>query len=102
MIFPQQFVLLVNALRRNSAEELAALSGGEYFSFSSRRNFEEKLAAISNQIHNYYLLSFQPPPGPIMKFHSLRVTVPDYPKAVIQTRKSYWSGIYDAPPGNPQ
>jgi len=30
-----------------------------------------------------------------MSLHSLRVRVNDYPDAVIQTRKSYWSGILE-------
>ena len=31
-----------------------------------------------------------------MSLHRLRVRVEGYPNAVIQTRKSYWSGIPEA------
>jgi len=90
---PPQLMPIVNALRRNSASELASLSGGEHMSFASQRDFEESLERISNQIHNYYLLSFKAPATSTLGYHSLRVRVPEFPQAAIQTRKSYWSGI---------
>jgi VWFA-related protein len=94
---PVELVLAINALRRNSASELATLSGGEYMSFTSQKSFEDNLQRISNHIHNYYLLSFKPPGTPAFGLHSLRVRIPDYPDAVIQTRRNYWSGILEAP-----
>ena len=90
---PPQLMLVVNALRRNTSSELASLSGGQYINFTTQRGFEEGLQRISNQIHNYYLLSFKPASAAAFGLHSLRVRVPDYPNAVIQTRKSYWTGI---------
>ena len=97
--WPAQLLLVINALRRDSASELASLSGGEYFSFTNRRGFEQDLERISNQIHNYYLLRYQPS-GPIMILHTLRVRVDGYPNAVIQTRRNYWSGIFESSTGN--
>ena len=93
--WPPQLLLVINALRRNSASALASLSGGEHFNFSTKRGLEQSLERISNRIHNYYLLRFQPS-GPIMVLHSLRVRVAGYPDAVIQTRRNYWSGIFDS------
>jgi hypothetical protein len=90
----------VNALRRNTAAELASLSGGEYVKFATQREFEERLASISNRIHNFYLLSFKPPAVPTFGLHSLKVRVPDYPDAFIQTRRSYWSGVIESSSGN--
>ncbi len=81
---------LIDALRKNTAAELAELSGGEYFRFSNKRNFDEALLRVSNQIRNYYLLSFKPSPSAATGLHSLSVTIPDSPDAVIQVRKSYW------------
>jgi len=90
---PPQLMLVINALRRNSALELATLSGGSSMSFTSQRDFEDSLERISNQIHNYYLLSYKPQVTSTLGLHSLRVRVPEFPQAAIQTRKSYWSGI---------
>lgn len=94
MNWPPELLLIVNALKGNAASEIASLSGGEYMNFSTQKNFEASLQRISNQIHNYYLLSFKPSdmkPG----LHTVRVRVADRPSAVIQTRKSYWSGSAD-------
>jgi hypothetical protein len=63
--------------------------------FTTQKNLEDELQHISNRIHNYYLLSFRPPSVPSFGLHSLKVRVPDYPDAFIQTRKTYWSGIIE-------
>jgi len=101
MLWPPQFLVLVNALRRNAAEGLASLSGGEYFTFTTQKNFERSLEQIANSIHNYYLLRYQPPESPILVLHTLRVRVEGYPHAIIQTRKNYWSGIYESSGSDP-
>jgi VWFA-related protein len=93
---PPQIMPLINALRKNSASELADLSGGEYLKFTTQRGFEQDLQRISDQIHNYYLLSFTPPSGPAWGLHELRVRVASHPDAVVQTRRSYWAGILES------
>ncbi len=94
---PPQLMLAINALRQNSASELASLSGGEYQKFTTQQGFEQGLQRISDQLHNYYLLSFAPPSGPAWGFHTLRVRIADRPDAVVQTRRSYWAGIFESP-----
>lgn len=90
---PPLLLLAVNALRDNTGAELASLSGGEYMSFVTQKGFDQALQRVANQVHNYYLLSFQPASSSRIGLHSMRVSVSGYPDAVIQTRKSYWSGI---------
>jgi VWFA-related protein len=93
-------VMAVEALKKNAAHELAALSGGEYINFTTQKGFDEGLHQLTNHVHNYYLLSFQPhaeangAPSPGM--HRLRVRIPDYPDARIRFRESYFSGQLDA------
>ncbi len=99
-VLPPELQLMVSALRRNAASELASLSGGEYVNFTTQRGFEESLQRISNHIHDYYVLSFKPSSAALLGFHSLRVRVPEYPDAVIQTRKSYWPGISESTAGD--
>jgi VWFA-related protein len=91
--WPPEFLLIANALRKNAASELAALSGGEYANFTTQKGFDAELQRISNEIHNYYLLSFKAPPDQAWGLHTIKVRIADYPGAVIQTRKSYWAGI---------
>ncbi len=90
---PPEFLMIANALRENTASEIAALSGGEYFDFVTQKKLEEALHRISNQVHNYYLLSFRLESQGKPESHSIRVKIAGHPEAVIQTRKSYWSGI---------
>jgi hypothetical protein len=92
---PPEVQLIANALKPNAASELAGLSGGEYINFTTQRGFEQGLQRIANQIHDYYVLSFKPSAGPGMSLHSLRVRVAGYPDAVIQSRRSYWPGIFE-------
>lgn len=90
---PPQLLLVVNALRENTAARLAALSGGEYRGFVTQRGLDEALQRVANHVHNYYLLSFQPTAAEKLGQHTIRVGVSGRPDAVIQTRTSYWSGI---------
>ncbi|MCC6587010.1 MAG: VWA domain-containing protein [Bryobacterales bacterium] len=90
---PPLLMLAINALRANTASEIATLSGGEHLSFVTASGLEKALHRISNQIHNHYLLSFQPTSTVKPASHAIRVRVIGRPDAVIQTRKSYWSGV---------
>jgi VWFA-related protein len=92
-------VMAVEALKKNAAHELAALSGGEYINFTTQKGFDEGLHQLTNHIHNYYLLSFQPHAeangAPSSGMHRIRVRIPDYPSARIRFRESYFSGELD-------
>ena len=89
-------VMAVNSLKKNAAHELAALSGGEYINFTTQKGFDAGLHQLSNHIHNYYLLSFQPQADahgePASGMHSIRVKVPEYPEARVRFRESYYAG----------
>jgi len=99
-------VMAVNAAKKNAPRTLAELSGGEYINFTSQKSFDNGLLQLTNRIHNYYLLSFQPQAGPngapTEGLHSIRVRVPDYPDARIGSRESYFSGSLDSIPANIQ
>jgi VWFA-related protein len=97
-------VMAVNALKKNAAHELAALSGGEYINFTTQKGFDEGLHQLSNHVHNYYLLSFQPHAEangePASGMHRIRVKIPDYPDARVRFRESYFAGELDAASAN--
>jgi VWFA-related protein len=97
-------VMAVNALKKNAAHELAALSGGEYINFTTQKGFDGGLHQLSNHVHNYYLLSFQPHAEangePASGMHTIRVKVPDYPDARIRFRESYFAGELDSAAAN--
>ena len=87
-------VMAVNAVKRNAPEELARLSGGEYLNFTTQKGFDRSLQQLSNHVHNYYLLSFQPAPG-ASGLHDLRVKVPEYPHAQVRARENYFLGVLE-------
>jgi VWFA-related protein len=93
-------VMAVNALKKNAAHQLAAMSGGEYINFTTQKGFDEGLHQLSNHVHNYYLLSFQPTGTPSQGMHSIRVKVPDYPDARMRFRESYFAGELDSASAN--
>jgi VWFA-related protein len=93
-------VMAVQAVRKNVPHALASLTGGEYTNFTTQKGFDRGLGRLTNHIHNYYLLSFQPSgPGgapPTPGLHRLSVKIPDYPDAQIRSRLTWYAG--DAPP----
>jgi VWFA-related protein len=80
----------VKALRTNTTEELAMLSGGAQLKFRDEPDFEKQLSAIADDIHNRFTVSFQPDshqPG----FHMLSVRVAGQQRHLgILARTSYW------------
>jgi len=97
-------VMAVEALKKNAAHELAALSGGEYINFTTQKGFDQGLHQLTNHVHNYYLLSFQPHAEangePAAGMHRIRVRIPDYPDAHIRFRESYFAGELDSAAAN--
>jgi VWFA-related protein len=83
------FLTARNALRANTAESLAQLTGGEFFRFHDVHDLKEGLIAASNDIPNYYLLSFRPA-NPAPGLHVLNVAMRDRAQFVTRFRREYW------------
>lgn len=77
--------------KRNPVEVFTQGTGGRKFSFIKERGLEDAIAAIGNEIHSQYILSYNPKPDTALQggFHQLQVTV-DYPRAKAKTRPGYW------------
>jgi VWFA-related protein len=78
-----------NALRTNTAESIAQLTGGEFFHFHNAKDLKANLIAVSNDVPNYYVLSFRPTsatPG----LHALHVETRDRSHLVVKARREYW------------
>jgi hypothetical protein len=87
-------IAAVNALRRNAAESVAHLTGGEFFKFSNVKSLDRDLITISNHVPNRYVLSFRPA-NPHPGAHALELKLKDYPQLSVEARSSYW--VEDAP-----
>jgi len=81
----------VGTLRKNVAQDIAAVMGGEDRRFKDKTTFDATFASITNGIHGRYLLSFQPKqpkPGP----HSIRVRLREPREGlVLRARSEYWA-----------
>lgn len=83
-------LMAINAMKENTSSELATLSGGEYLNFTTRKGFDQALGHLANQLHNFYLLSFQPQATPSPGYHTLHVSVPELPNVLVRSRTTYW------------
>lgn len=83
------FLTARNALRTNTAESLAQLTGGEFFHFHGAKSLKAALIALSNDIPSYYVLSFQPA-NPTLGLHALHVATKGRPRTVMKFRRQYW------------
>jgi VWFA-related protein len=83
------FLTARNSLRNKTAESIAELAGGEFFRFHSAKDLKANLIMVSNDVPNYYVLSFRPTsltPG----LHALHVETKDRPHLVTKARREYW------------
>lgn len=83
-------ILLRQGLRKNTPKAIAAMTGGEYELFDTRKGFESRMNDFTNHLHSRYLLSFQPQ-DPHPGLHQLRVRLRDPAKGEILARTSYWA-----------
>ncbi|MBZ5489614.1 MAG: VWA domain-containing protein [Acidobacteriia bacterium] len=83
------FLAAKDGLKRNVPESVAQLTGGEYFAFKDSKSLAQHLITISNDVPNYYFLSFRPQslhPG----LHALELRVKNRPEYKVNARKGYW------------
>jgi VWFA-related protein len=83
------FLTARNSLRNKTAESIAELAGGEFFRFHNAKDLRANLIAVSNDVPNYYVLSFRPTsvtPG----LHALHVETRDRRGLVVKARREYW------------
>jgi len=88
----EPFVMAVQALRKNTAAEIPHMTGGEYLGFHSASGLDGKIGLLANQVHNRYMLSFQPA-HPTAALHLLSVSLRSQDiGATVLARTNYWAG----------
>jgi VWFA-related protein len=83
------FLTARNALRTKTAESIAQLTGGEFFPFHDAKDLKAGLIAVSNDVPNYYVLSFRPT-APTPGLHALHVETKGRSELVLNSRREYW------------
>lgn len=82
-------VMTVQAMRKNAPGTIAAMTGGEYELFATRKTFDVRMNDFTNHLHSRYLLSFAPK-NPHPGLHRIRVRLKDAGNTVL-ARTSYWA-----------
>lgn len=77
------------AMRKNAPSTVAAMTGGEYELFATRKKFEVRMNDFTNHLHSRYLLSFTPN-DPRPGLHQIRVRLRAAGDDVVLARSRYW------------
>lgn len=81
---------MAQAMRKNVPSTVAAMTGGEYELFATRKKFEGRMNDFTNHLHSRYLLSFAPR-NPHPGLHRVTVRVKDAGNSTVLARASYWA-----------
>ncbi|MGA8110992.1 MAG: VWA domain-containing protein [Acidobacteriaceae bacterium] len=78
-----------DALARKTASTLADLTGGTFYRFRSAKDLDAALLRASNDVPNFYVLSFRPS-DPAPGLHALHLDLPARPDLRLHARTAYW------------
>ena len=87
-------LMTIAALKKNTAAAIPHMTGGQYLRFNRGKQLDGDLGMLANQVHNRYVLSFQPS-DPKPGLHALTVELNRPIEARVLARASYWAA---APP----
>ena len=90
------FITARNALRTDTAASIARLNGGEFFHFHDAEDLKAGLIGVSNDVPNYYVLSFRPTPL-TPGLHALHLLRKGRPQLALKYRSEYWVDSDTAP-----
>src|SRR5579862_6642989 len=83
------FIAARGSLKDKTAETVADLAGGRYFPFKNEKDLKAALIKLSNDVPNYYVLSFRPT-TPTPGIHALQVGTAHLGPFNISARREYW------------
>ena len=78
------------AMRKNIPSTVAAMTGGEYQLFATRKKFDVRMNDFDNHLHSRYLLSITPK-NPHSGLHHLRVRLKNDSGGFVLARTTYWA-----------
>jgi VWFA-related protein len=83
------FLAARSSLRKNTAESVTELTGGEFRRFHDAKDLRGGLFAVSNDVPNYYVLSFRPT-NPAPGLHALQTVARNSSRIAVKSRTQYW------------
>ncbi len=87
--FLAPILMTAQAMRKNVPSTIAAMTGGEYELFATKKKFDVRMNDFTNHLHSRYLLSISPK-NPHPGLHQIRVRLKDA-KDIVLARTSYWA-----------
>jgi VWFA-related protein len=76
--------------KEDSSEALVRYTGGRRLSFLKQSRLEIVVAAIGEELHSQYTLSFTPASPIDHAYHEIQVRIVSRPDARVRTRPGYW------------
>jgi hypothetical protein len=92
------FLAARSSLQKNTAESVTELTGGEFRRFHDAKDLRAGLFAVSNDVPNYYVLSFRPT-SPEPGLHALQVVTRNPSRIAVKSRSQYWVDDPQSLPG---
>ncbi|MFP5228240.1 MAG: VWA domain-containing protein [Acidobacteriota bacterium] len=83
------WIAAAGGLRKNTAESIAGMTGGEFFHFHNAKDLKSGLVRLANDVPNAYVFSFRPS-SPTPGLHALRIELKGRTGLVMRARTQYW------------
>jgi VWFA-related protein len=94
-------MMAIAAIKKNTAAAIPHMTGGQYLRFNSGKQLDRQIAMLANQVHNRYMITFQPS-GQAPGMHVLGVKLRQPLEVKVLARASYWAtspgGVEEASP----
>jgi VWFA-related protein len=88
--FLAPILMTAQAMRKNVPNTIAAMTGGEYELFATKKKFDVRMNDFTNHLHSRYLLSITPK-NPHPGLHQIRVRLRNPGSNTVLARSSYWA-----------
>jgi VWFA-related protein len=85
------FTALAQRTTVDAASLLSRTTGGRMFGFLKQDGLEEAIHAVADEVHQQYIVTFEPKTDVAGVFHALSAEVKGKPELKVRTRTGYWS-----------
>ncbi len=84
------FIAVKGLIVPNPLDIYSRYTGARQFPFYNQKGLENAIADIGQELHNQYLLTYQPNNESEPGYHTIKVSV-DQPNLKVYTREGYWA-----------
>ena len=80
--------------KQNPSEVFTRGTGGEQFGFMRQRGLEDAIEHLGAELHNQYMISYNPNNKDEGGFHTISVQITNRKDVKVRTRPGYWIGAH--------